>query len=468
LRTLNEFAWKYVEPIFYAKKMAWVCSPWISKSYAEKLYDLSRKGVEIRIITSDDKYNSDTYSYLSQLLPKDSRIQSTNFDVHFVKKEAVHSKIYVIDENYAITGAVNFTYNGLNKQTNNFTIAENQEVEPIIKDFMRLWIGFKSENVRPTQSTLKDVLPIVPYENAVLPELKNANILETRSAKLTLNPYYLIRYSLLESVRLPWYQQTVVEDRGIVVIDASNAELLNNQVTNPAADMIIRALSNISPIKETVIDSSEKYDVENREWDVKVDSYKAEALAINYVKEKNRRDIFYNDRREGEKRQSYLPSNRAITILSKDLRLVPTWHFQYAYKNKDFERVLLASGKILKTSFNEDGAICEDCGKSISKEEAKQCLNCKKWLCSSEVITCSSCQRWFHKEHINKTCSICNQILCNECVTICPICKREYGKDHSVNCRDCGLTLCSNCIMTSGLILKKSRCPSCYAKSKRK
>lgn len=156
LRTMNELAWKYVEPIFYAKKSAWVCSPWISKSYAERLYDLSRKGIEVRIITSDDTYNADTYSYLSQLS------QTTNFDTHFIRKEAVHSKIYVVDEKYAVTGAVNFTYTGLNRQTNNFTIAENEEVEPIVKDFMRLWIGFKSENVRPTQMTIKDILPIIP------------------------------------------------------------------------------------------------------------------------------------------------------------------------------------------------------------------------------------------------------------------------------------------------------------------
>jgi HKD family nuclease len=524
LRTLNEFAWKYVEPIFNAKKMAWVCSPWISKSYAEKLYDLSRKGVEVRIITSDDEYNADTFSYLSQLLPRDSKTQSTNFDVHFIKKEIVHSKIYVIDENYAVTGAVNFTYSGLIKQTNNFTIAENQEVEAIKNDFMRLWIGFKSENVRPTQSTLKDVLPIIPYEKAVLPEIKNWRILDTTSAKLTINPYYKIQYSLLENVRLPWYQQKVVEDNGTVIIDASNGEVLNcNESENHTKSVIIRDLSNISPLKESVLETSEEYEVENREWDVKVDCYKAEKLAINYIMEKNRRNIPYNDRYEGQKYQSYVPSYRAITIRSTDLRLVPTWHFEYAFKDRNFEKTLLASsGEILQSSFHMNGAICEDCGRSIteqrtwqcpncfkllcpseisrcsscqrtihkedlpktrsfkneilcnkclticedcgkaiSKREAWRCPNCSKWICPSELVVCSSCQRTFHKEHIDKTCSICNQILCAECVTTCPVCKREHGKNHLVNCSDCGLALCSKCIITSGLIMKKSRCPSC-------
>jgi HKD family nuclease len=464
LRTLNELASKYVEPIFHAKKSAWVCSPWISKSYAEKLYDLSRRGVEVRIITSDDTYNADTYSYLSQLS------QTTNFDVHFIKKEAVHSKIYVVDDKYAVTGAVNFTYTGLNRQTNNFTVAENEEVEPIVKDFMRLWIGFKSENVRPTQSTLKNMLPIMPYEKAVLAEINNADILETLYAKLIINPYYKIQYSLLESVRLPWYQQTVVEDKGLVVIDANSGEVLNyNESTNYTSNAVIRELKRITPLKQAVIDFSEKYDLENREWDVKVDNYKAEALAINYIKGRNRKNIPYDDRNEGRKYQSYLPSDRAITILSKDLLLVPTWHFEYAFKDKNFARVLLASsGEILTSSFQKGGAICEDCGKSISGQNAGHCPICNKWLCPSEWVACSSCQNTFHKKHLYKTCTICKQILCNDCVTVCPICNKEYGKNHSVACRDCGLTLCSNCIITSGIVLKKRRCPNCDLKSKKK
>ena len=203
------------------KKRAWVCSPWISKFYAEKLFNLSRQGVEVRVVTSDDVYNADTYSYLSQLP------QTTNFDVHFVKKETVHSKIYVIDDKYAVAGSVNFTYRGLNQQTNNFVIYENQEIEPVANNFKSLWIGFKSENIRPTQSTLENILPIQPYDKAVIPEIINSNVLDVASAKLFVRPYYKIQYSLLENVRLPWYQQTVVEDKGMVIIDASTAEVLN-------------------------------------------------------------------------------------------------------------------------------------------------------------------------------------------------------------------------------------------------
>jgi len=421
------------------------------------------QGVEVRIVTSDDVYNAETYSYLSQLP------QTTNFDVHFVKKETVHSKIYVIDDKYAVEGSVNFTYRGLNQQTNNFVIYENQEADQVANDFKSLWIGFKSENIPPTQSTLENILPIQPYEKAVVPEIINSNILKVVSAKLFVRPYYKIRYSLLENVRLPWYQQTVVEDGGTVVIDAGTADVLNyNQSSNYDSSLRILELIKVVPLKKSVIDFSDKYEFENQQWNVKINNYKSEDLAIDYIKQKNRQELHYNDKYQGLKYISYVPSNRAITILSNDLILVPTWQFRYVFMDKEFERVLLASsGEILKSSFHNGGVVCEECGGSIPKQSAYHCVDCKKWLCTSEVTACSSCKGIFHIDHLSKICPICNELLCDNCATICPICKRLYGKNHSETCKDCGLLLCSDCIVCSGTVFKKKRCPKCELKYKK-
>ena len=280
-----------------------------------------------------------------------------------------------MDENYAITGAVNLTFTGLTKQTNNFTIFQGQEVEPIIRDFTRLWIGYRSEEVKETQSTIKDLLPIIPYERAKLVQIKNPQILKTTLAEFIIDPYYKIPYSLLENVRLPWYQQTVVEDKGTIIIDANNGRILNCfESKDTDSRMIIRDLSDIKPLKETVIDHSDKFSLENHEWDIQVDNYKADALATNYIKERNRRNIPYNDKQGGQMYQPYVPYDRAITLISKQLLLLPTWAFNYEYQGKIYEKQLLASsGQILKTSFHTNGAICEDCGASVSDKRAMWC-----------------------------------------------------------------------------------------------
>jgi hypothetical protein len=266
----------------------------------------------------------------------------------------------------------------------------------------------------------------------------------------------------LENVRLPWYQQKVVEDKGTVVIDASSSVLLNRNVS--VNQPIIKDLNDINPLKVTILNTSEKYEIENHERDIKIDSYKAEQLARNYIQEKNRGNISYTDRNEGQKYQPYLPWQGAITILSKELDLLPIWHFEYTFRDKKFEETLLASsGKILESNFHTHGVICEDCGESMPKSAAIPCSICDRWVCPSETVRCSSCERIFHKVHFDRICSICHEMVCNECLTTCPICKKEYGNDHLVNCHDCGLALCSNCSVTSGLIFKKARCPTCEA-----
>ena len=52
---------KYIEKQFFdAQKSAYVCSPWISKKYVEKMVIMASKGIDIKIITQDVRYNTDT------------------------------------------------------------------------------------------------------------------------------------------------------------------------------------------------------------------------------------------------------------------------------------------------------------------------------------------------------------------------------------------------------------------------
>ena len=232
--------------------------------------------------------------------------------------------------------------------------------------------------------------------------------------------------------------------------------------------MKIKELKRVVPSKEAVIDFSDKYEFENQQWNVKINNYKSEDLAIDYIKQKNRQNLPYNDKYEGLKYQSYAPSNRAITIRSNDLVLVPTWHFRYAFMGREFERVLLASsGEILKSSFHKGGVVCEECGCRYLRIVHFVVRIVKNGCALLEVVTCSSCKGIFHKKHLSKTCPICNETLCNDCIAFCPICKRTYGKNHSETCRDCGLLLCSACVITSGIIFKKKRCPKCNLESKK-
>ena len=58
-----------LEPsLWNARKSIWIISPWLGKSYAKQLASLSQKGIEIRIITSDVEYNSESLQILRALM----------------------------------------------------------------------------------------------------------------------------------------------------------------------------------------------------------------------------------------------------------------------------------------------------------------------------------------------------------------------------------------------------------------
>ena len=50
--------------VLTAKEKIYVCSPCMSKKYAEKLVQLAKSGVEVKIITSEAEENKDTVKYL--------------------------------------------------------------------------------------------------------------------------------------------------------------------------------------------------------------------------------------------------------------------------------------------------------------------------------------------------------------------------------------------------------------------
>lgn len=109
----NDCGIVFLEKLFKAKQSLRICSPWISKEYLEKLIVLSRNNKAIFIITSKDNLNSDSANML-----KNGQIQH-KIKFKFAEVNEVHSKIYVIDSEFAVIGSANFTVTGLKREQNN-------------------------------------------------------------------------------------------------------------------------------------------------------------------------------------------------------------------------------------------------------------------------------------------------------------------------------------------------------------
>jgi len=136
-------AYEHASRIFDAKSKAYICSPWLSKEYAERFVEMAKKGCKLRIITGNDTGNLETAKYLL-----DEMAKLPNLDVKLVSSERMHSKFFVKDDDYAVSGSMNFTINGLKRQFNYYTESENtEEVKQTYEIFMKIWLDYKGESL---------------------------------------------------------------------------------------------------------------------------------------------------------------------------------------------------------------------------------------------------------------------------------------------------------------------------------
>ncbi|RLI28276.1 hypothetical protein DRO58_02500 [Candidatus Bathyarchaeota archaeon] len=174
-----------IEKILRAERRVLVCCPYISREYADNLVELSKRGVQVWVLTSDWKgifrifergkivrERDFTKSIVLAVLPMlvSSAIvfnvqsallglavgiglaykygvkfyENTNLKVKVLRRtdsgEFIHAKIYVIDDEYAVTGSANLTYEGMWKNTEHITVYETaEEVMRVKSDFIHLW-----------------------------------------------------------------------------------------------------------------------------------------------------------------------------------------------------------------------------------------------------------------------------------------------------------------------------------------
>lgn len=158
----------FINDLFMAERYIYVVSRWISPEYAEKLVSKAREGVEVRVITSNDKEKNHQKA-LKILLnalrpPKLAFIRRKdwvppNMELGIIKEEYLHVKMYVFDDKAAIVGSANFTYRGLWENIEHIVLFNKPEdVEQIKKDFLTLWKLYTEEKqVVEEVITLEDI-----------------------------------------------------------------------------------------------------------------------------------------------------------------------------------------------------------------------------------------------------------------------------------------------------------------------
>jgi len=165
-----------------------VCSPFISPGYARLLRKKAEESITVQVITTEARENRNHQESLKILEGTEksfirpfSLFMMTGFLLAFlgvvtsqslltvigfllfmvgvclailgrrkhrmpnpvqlhISRQFIHSKMYIADDEDAVTGSANLTFSGLNRNVEHLDIFHGQEkVQPVIKSFRMLW-----------------------------------------------------------------------------------------------------------------------------------------------------------------------------------------------------------------------------------------------------------------------------------------------------------------------------------------
>jgi len=116
----------------------------------------------------------------------------------------------------------------------------------------------------------------------------------------------------------------------------------------------------------------------------------------------------------------FVPKRSDIKIVRRDIVAVPRWPINYDSLGLGYVREMLA------------------CSGTVLEDTLSYCPSHFK-LGALAIIS---------KQTV-AVCEICGQSLCEEHVKRCPVCSK------------CGMLVCSNCVVTTGLLRKTRTCKKC-------
>ena len=382
--------------------------------------------------------------------------------------------------------------------------AECRNIEKLGHDeVMEKWfaISVGRSGKQGEKISIDQALPVnTDFIQATQLDLINAEKIVVSDVKLMFHPYIRYKYHFKRIFRDPAKGQHTFDDRGTVVIDLLDNEIVNKPVVKDVGGfaqaltqtftskgkqestrrkLILHEVLDNTPLSEITLTIGQDYRVTK----LVVDYSKRDVnrTALEYIINKNSTRVTYSIESRSmfpETRSiDFVPERKDVSIDTGEVVYIPKWliHFN-AFGTVYTREVLACSGKKLEDTIaycpnhfklgvlevhQKNSAVCEKCGTAFCITHGRQCEVCKIQLCENHAVICSSCKRAFCEEHISKQCGICGGMVCNDCIQTCKICGKEIGKDHQVNCDVCGSVVCSSCVTVSGLLKKKTTCKKC-------
>jgi hypothetical protein len=376
-----------IEPyIWNATESVWIMSPWLGKDYVERLASLSQKGIEVKIITSNDALNIESVEIL---------VASRNpyLWLMVLDKQKVpfpHAKIYIIDNEYAFSGSANFTYSGMRNSVENLVIAETEEeVQKIRNDFVNVWKKFEGKSMSIEELSFGASASLRSIRDALPLSINFGNIDQTeiKDMELVYHPYYFFEFGFRVHVgRSPllWF-----EDSGLVVLDG-----VNRQITN---DNLLAEEIHNNPVTSYFLNSEDKYRLAIHQR--KIESFQeARELVLNHIIKKNTRHYrqYYGNRSYD---RIFAPYRSTVSFFKSGFVQVPVWYCEvFESERRHYQNLIFGASGRKWSEF----IFCPECQKKI-------------WI--NEAINCEKCGTKFCHDCINEKGFVFKKKLCGLCLS---------------------------------------------------
>ncbi len=134
----------------------------------ERLFNLARLGICVRVITADCVNNEEAVESIRDFVYEQNSMESAqpvDFEALIIGSAdnanhngdyGVHAKIYIVDSSYAVTGSANLTHGGFSNNIELLTICDPPEVADLEKKFDELWVLYERETNAAKEAVVRE------------------------------------------------------------------------------------------------------------------------------------------------------------------------------------------------------------------------------------------------------------------------------------------------------------------------
>ena len=308
---------------------------------------------------------------VNAFIQKIKSIDTINVGNKVLKKGDYQFKYYFIASSEFTSDAVKV----LEKAKENLLI-DYWDMERVIREHEYAILGKREKDIKSVENSL----PInVDYEEATRLDLVNKSDVTVESSQLMFIPYYVYTYDISISKSLPNGDIARINEKGKVIVDAKNGEILKRKglFSKSKTSIIFDTIQKYEPLKKQTLGGY--YVIIPPKKDI-VLKRTATSIVKKYLKEAYTKTFEYETKSGNYREKTIIPTDKDVIIKKSELIYLPIWKilFKAGLDGTEYNREIVGTGNILTDEISmcqkhlfrspKSYGVCSKCGIPLCKK----------------------------------------------------------------------------------------------------